>query len=70
MSVKSCRGALARSFRDLQMVWSQTESAWRDVKAREFKERYIAPLPDALNSASSIIEELDIVLNKIRRDCE
>lgn len=70
MSVKSSRGSLAKAVRDLHVAWQQTENYWRDDKAREFDERYIAPLPDAINSASSIIEELDQILTRIRRDCE
>lgn len=70
MSVKSTRGILTNAVRDLNTRWAQTKNYWHDAKAREFEERYIKPLPDALNSASSIIEELDQVLSKIRRDCE
>ena len=70
MSVKSTRGMLTNAVRDLNTRWSQTKNYWNDAKAREFEEKYIKPLPDALNSAASIIEELDQVLSKIRRDCE
>ena len=70
MSVKSTRGVLAKASRDLNVSWHQARNYWNDAKAREFQEKYIAPLPDALNSASSIIEELDKVLTKINRDCE
>ena len=70
MSVKSTRGILTNAVRDLNTRWEQTKNYWKDAKAREFEEKYIKPLPDALNSASSIIEELDQVLTKIRRDCE
>jgi len=70
VSVKSSRGQLAKAVRDLHVSWRQTQNYWRDAKAREFDEKYIAPLPDAINSASSIIDELDQILTKIRRDCE
>ena len=70
MSVRSSRGTLSKAVRDLNVAWGQTKNYWRDAKAREFEEKYIDPLPDALNNASSIIEELDRVLTKIRRDCE
>jgi hypothetical protein len=70
MSVKSSRGSLAKAVRDLHVSWHQTQNYWRDDKAKEFDEKYITPLPDAINSASSIIEELDQILTKIKRDCE
>ncbi len=70
MSVKSSRGVLLKAVRDLQVNWQQARAHWRDDKAREFEDRYMAPLPDAINSASSIIEEIDQILTRIRRDCE
>jgi len=59
-----------KAVRDLNTSWQQTRSYWMDTKAAEFQEKYISPLPDAVNSASSIIEDLDKILTKIRRDCE
>ena len=59
-----------KAVRDLNVSWRQTKNFWMDSKALEFQEKYIAPLPDAVNSASSIIEDLDKILTKIRRDCE
>ena len=59
-----------KAVRDLNTSWQQTHGYWTDNKATEFQEKYISPLPDAVNSASSIIEDLDKILNKIRRDCE
>ncbi len=70
MSIKSSRGMLMKAVRDLNASWDQTRMQWSDDKAREFEERYLRPLPEALNSASTIIEELDKVLAKIRHDCE
>ena len=70
MSIKSTRGILMKASRDLNASWAQTRMQWTDGKAREFEERYLRPLPEALNSASTIIEELDRVLANIRRDCE
>ena len=59
-----------KAVRDLNVSWRQTKNFWMDAKALEFQEKYISPLPDAVNSASSIIEDLDKILTKIRRDCE
>lgn len=70
MSVKSARGALAKATRDLHVSWQQTAPHWSDARAQEFEKKYITPLSDALTSSSSIIEELDQLLTKIRRDCE
>ena len=59
-----------KAVRDLNISWQQTSNFWKDSKASEFQEKYISPLPDAVNAASSIIEDLDKILTKSHRDCE
>ncbi|MEE2809012.1 MAG: hypothetical protein VYB73_06835 [Verrucomicrobiota bacterium] len=70
MSVKSTRGTINKAVRDLNVNWQQCKNYWNDVKSKEFEEKYIAPLPDAVTATSSIIDEIDKVLSKIKRDCE
>ena len=70
MSVKSTRGTINKAVRDLNVNWQQCKNYWNDVKSKEFEEKYIAPLPDAVTATSSIIDEIDKVLRKIKRDCE
>ena len=70
MSLAASRAQLARRTKELNVSWEQTKNYWRDAKAREFESKYIASLPDAVNASVTIIEELDKILNKIRKDCE
>jgi hypothetical protein len=61
---------LAALTRALTERWRQTRESWRDVKAREFEEHFIAELESSVASASRGIEELEAILRKIRSDCE
>ncbi|HIG84243.1 MAG TPA: hypothetical protein EYG40_14210 [Verrucomicrobia bacterium] len=70
MSVKSTRGTINKAVRDLNVSWQQCKNYWADSKSKEFEEKYIAPLPDAVTATSSIIDEIDKILTKIKRDCE
>lgn len=70
MSVKSSKAKLGRATKDLAAHWEEVTRSWRDTKAREFEARFIAPLPDHVRSALTIIDELDAVLTRLRRDCE
>lgn len=56
--------------RTLAERWRQTRETWRDVKAREFEERFMAELESGVDSAHRSIEELEGILRKIRSDCE
>ena len=70
MSLKASKAKLARATRDLTMRWEQTRGTWRDQQAEKFERTFMAPLPDNISSAVLIIDELDQVLNKIKKSCE
>ena len=70
MSLKASKAKLARATRDITMRWEQTRTSWRDQKAQQFERQFIAPLPDSISTAVVIIDELDQVLNKIKKSCE
>jgi len=70
MSLKASKAKLARATKDLGSGWEETRHSWRDQKAREFEAEFISPLPDSISSAIAIIDELDVVLSKIRKHCE
>ncbi len=50
--------------------WEQVRAGWRDAKAREFEKQWIETLPEEVAAALRVIDELDKVLTKARRDCE
>ena len=70
MSMKGCAGKLGKSTKQLLGSWDEAKHSWRDAKSREFEEKYIAPLPTAVESAMKVMMELDKVLTRIRNDCE
>ena len=70
MSLKASKSKLARATKDLGLRWDETSSSWRDQKARAFEAEFISPLPDSISSAVAIIDELDVVLRKIKKHCE
>jgi hypothetical protein len=56
--------------RDLWGQWQQTKAYWRDAKAQEFENRYLAELLSSVDKTVGVIEQLDKLLQKIRKDCE
>lgn len=70
MSMSGSRGLLTLATRQLQASWQETKNSWRDEKAREFEEIYLAELMTRMNSALRVIEELDQLLEKIHADCD
>lgn len=70
MSLGASKALLNEATRELFANWEQARLSWRDAKAVEFDKDYLAMLPQAVATATRIIEELDQVLSKIHADCE
>ncbi len=70
MSLSASRGLLTLATRQLLTSWQETRVQWRDVKAQQFEETYLAELMTGINSALRVIEELDQLLEKTHADCD
>ncbi len=61
---------LAMLTKDLLIQWQQTRESWADVKSLEFERKYLEELKAGVDTAVTIIEQLENLLTKIRKDCE
>ncbi|MCH2331085.1 MAG: hypothetical protein MK312_06080 [Roseibacillus sp.] len=50
--------------------WDRVKSHWQDARQREFEKDFIETLPDDVSAAIRVIEEIDRILTRARRDCE
>ncbi len=64
------KGLLTLATRQLKARWAETKFSWRDRKAAEFDEHYLSELMVSVNSAMRVIDELDLLLEKVHDDCE
>ncbi len=70
MSARVGATNLDEAVRELALHWQNTRNYWRDAKALEFERQYLEKLPQTVMRAKSIMEEMDLVLRKVRQDCE
>ena len=61
---------LAGITKDLWLQWQQTKEYWRDAKSQEFEQKYLDELVASVDKATAVIEDLDKLLMKIRKDSE
>jgi hypothetical protein len=54
----------------LSNQWQQTREYWKDAKGQEFGHVYMEELTQGVNNALAVIEQLDKLVNKARKDCE
>jgi len=70
MSSQGSAANLALAARLINLEWEKTKTFWRDQKSQEFEQNYLADLPAQVSAAVNALEEMDLLLKKIRSDCE
>ena len=70
MSMNATKMRLAALTKDLWGKWEQTREYWQDAKSQEFEQHYLADLVASVDKAVAVIEQLDKLVTKARRDCE
>lgn len=55
---------------ELWLKWQETKELWQDQKALEFERNYLGELRPSVDKTVDVIEQLDKLLTKIRKDCE
>jgi hypothetical protein len=56
--------------KDLYLQWHQTRDTWRDAKAEEFDQKYLQELWTTVDKTIGVIEQLDQLLSRIKKDCD
>jgi hypothetical protein len=70
MSVRNSGTRLAMLTKELLLKWRETRESWKDAKSAEFERRYMDELQGSVDNAVTVIDKLDKILSKIRKDCE
>jgi len=56
--------------RELWGQWQQSKEFWKDSKSAEFEHKYLEDLVANVDKTVMVIEQLDKLISKIKRDCE
>jgi hypothetical protein len=70
VSLVSNKARLATVTRDLSNQWKETRESWQDARAAEFEQKYLQELVAQVDASLEVLEQLDRILNRIRKDCE
>jgi hypothetical protein len=68
--MKASGNRLSGLTKELRTQWQDTKSYWKDAKSLEFERRYMEELLATVDRTVTVIEQLDKLLTKIRKDCE
>lgn len=70
MSLNADKARLASVTKELAMKWNDTKQYWADAKCQEFEHKYLEELFSGVDTATSVIDQLEKIINKIKSDCE
>jgi thymidylate synthase len=70
MSLAANKTRLTSVTQELFNRWRETQQYWRDNKAAEFERLYMEELNASVNAAAGVVDQLDKIIAKIKRDCE
>ena len=70
MSLSGSKNRLVAVTKELSNRWDETKNYWRDAKSQEFEQRYLAELFANVDKTVMVMEKLDELLTKVRKDCE
>lgn len=56
--------------KELWVQWQRTRDYWRDAKSLEFQHQYLEDLMSSVDKTVTVIDQIDKLMAKIKRDCE
>jgi hypothetical protein len=68
--MKASGNKLTAITRELWAEWQQTKASWRDARAAEFERKYLEELLASVDRTVTVMEQLDKLITKVRKDCE
>jgi hypothetical protein len=70
MNFSGNKSRLVGVTKELALQWEQTKNYWHDTKSAEFEHRYMEELIVGVDRTVMVIEKLDELLKKVKKDCE
>ena len=56
--------------KQLRVDWQQTKNYWADAKCLEFEQKYLQELFATVDKSVAVIDLLDKLIGKVKKDCE
>jgi hypothetical protein len=70
MNLSGSKNRLTALTKELSNRWLDTKNYWRDAKSLEFEQRYMTELFAQVDRTINVMDKLNELLNKVRKDCE
>lgn len=61
--------ALCGALKDLNTYWERTASVWQDAARDKFAVDYLRELAEAVRAASIAMDQIELLLHQVRKEC-
>lgn len=68
--MKASGNKLTAITRELWAQWQRTKGSWHDARSQEFERRYLEELLTSVSRTVTVMDQLDKLVTKVRKDCE
>jgi len=66
MGVYESSAKIKLSARDMNIIWEQTKTFWKDEKSRQFEEQFMMRLSAEIKKTETALDTIGAILNRIR----
>ena len=70
MAMHEARGTLTKGWKDLTTRWQEARAQWDDAQSEHFEQTYLLNLESDLKVAAAAMDQMAVLINQIKRDCE
>jgi ribosome-binding factor A len=70
MNLSGSKNRLVAITKEISNRWEETKNHWRDAKSQEFERRYMSELFANVDKTITVMDKLNELLTKVRKDCE
>jgi hypothetical protein len=69
MGVYESRGQIAKAMKDLDAKWQDVKMNWNDARSDALEKGFLTQLEADMRSAGAAMDQMAILLQKIRQEC-
>ncbi len=70
MRARESGAYLVQALKELTLKWGEAKAHWHDVKTQQFEREYLEDLPDHVQRTMGVMQQIDVLLKKVKNDCE
>ncbi|MGA2280853.1 MAG: hypothetical protein ABSG80_11190 [Verrucomicrobiota bacterium] len=70
MNLSGNKNRLVAITKEISNRWNETKNHWHDAKSQEFEQHYMTELFANVDKTITVMDKLNELMNKVRKDCE